>query len=66
MAKTISVTCDGCGRHIENENYQTLTIRRYTGEKHQNTVKIPTLWMCDKCYRNLMIPMVCKTQEGGE
>lgn len=58
MAKTISVTCDGCNRHIENENYQTLSIRRYTGEKHEKVVRIPAYWLCDKCYRRIITNLI--------
>ena len=66
MAKTISVTCDGCGKHIENENYQTLTVRRYVGEKHSNVVRIPAFWLCDKCYRQVLMMIPCESEQKLE
>lgn len=53
MGKVTTVTCDGCRRDISGSDYQTVTIRRYSGAKHENRVSLPAYWLCNDCYRKL-------------
>lgn len=57
MARVTTVSCDSCRKEITNKNYQTLTIRRYTGQNHEKVLRIPALWLCDKCYRKMALTM---------
>lgn len=63
MGKVTTVTCDSCKKDISGVDYQTLSIRRYSGRKHENKVAYPAVWLCDECYRKLGMLMFCLPQE---
>jgi hypothetical protein len=43
-----------------------LTIRRYAGINHEKVYRLPTMWMCDKCYKKLALKMSFPPYEEGE
>ena len=57
MGKVMTIFCDSCRQEIRRP-YITLTARRYT--QNGSTVRLETIWMCDKCYasmvRKMMLP----------
>ena len=57
MPKIMMFKCDSCKRDITGEDYQTLTWRRYTGIKHDKCLRLPTMWLCDKCYKKMAMYM---------
>lgn len=57
MGRIMEVTCDWCGESITNTEYQTMTFRRYAGVNHEKVYRLPTMWMCDKCYKKMALKM---------
>ena len=57
MSRIMKVTCDWCDKEITNTDYQTMTFRRYAGVNHEKVYRLPTMWMCDKCYKKLALKM---------
>lgn len=57
MGRVTKVTCDSCKREISRESYQTMSIRRYHGENHEKVLRLPALWVCDKCYKRMALYM---------
>ena len=55
MGKITEVSCDWCGKNITNEEYQTVTFRRYAGHDRKKVFRLPTMWMCNKCYKSLAL-----------
>lgn len=67
MSRIMKVTCDWCNKDITNQEYQTITFRRYAGINHEKVYRLPTMWMCDKCYKKLALKMSFPPyEEGGE
>lgn len=66
MGKVTTVTCDSCKKDISGKDYQTISIRRYTGAKHQNKIAYPALWMCDECYRKLSMYMMLPMEDKND
>lgn len=65
MGRVMTIYCDSCNKELKRP-YQTMTVRRYTS--NGATVRLETIWMCDKCYnrmvRELMLPPF--KEEGEE
>lgn len=54
MGRVMQITCDKCKREITaGQSYTTITIRRYTGGKRNEAIRLPSLWVCDKCYKSI-------------
>lgn len=66
MGKVTTVTCDFCHKDISQSNYQTVSIRRYTGYKHEKKISYPALWLCDDCYRKLSMYMMLPMEKEEE
>lgn len=57
MPKVTIFTCDSCKKDITGQDYQTLTFSRYCGQKHEKCIRLPAMWLCDKCYKKLAMYM---------
>lgn len=57
MGKVTTVTCDCCKKDISAKDYQTISIRKYRGKKHENKISLPAYWLCDNCFRKLVTVM---------
>ena len=57
MGRIMKVICDGCKKEITGQDYQTMTVRRYTGQNHDKCYRLPTIWVCDKCYKRMALYM---------
>lgn len=66
MGKVTTVTCDCCNKEISAMDYQTISIRKYRGKKHENKIALPAFWLCDKCFRKLMTVMCLEEKEVEE
>lgn len=66
MAKITVFSCDSCKKDITGQNYQTFTMRRYTGAKHDKVFRLPTIWLCGKRYRKMAMYMAFPPFDGKE
>lgn len=57
MPKITVFTCDSCKKDITGQDYQTLTLRRYCGQKHEKVLRMPAMWLCDRCYKKMAMYM---------
>lgn len=57
MARITTVTCDSCRTDITGKGYTTLSLRVYKGANHEKVLRMPALWLCDKCYRKMAMYM---------
>ena len=53
MPRITVFTCDSCKKNITESDYQTISIRRYTGVKHDKVLRPPTMWLCNRCYKKM-------------
>lgn len=70
MGKIMQINCDSCKRDITGTDYQTFTFRRYTGKNHEKVFRMPTIWLCDKCYKKMAMymafpPFDADVEHGG-
>lgn len=66
MPKITVFTRDSCRKDITGQDYQTITMRRYSGQKHEKVIRFPAMWLCDKCYKRMALYMAFPPYDAEE